>query len=111
MRTGNRCSATTDPPTPTRKLALSLDKPHIVVWCDRQRLEFGARMNPAEIAYPQLMEKQVRFLQQRPKVVSGRGSGVMAIGADAPLCDGHHLLFRVWQDGRVANLMETVRSY
>ena len=84
----------------SRELARSFHDPRIVVWGDRRRLELGARLNECierargefvarmdadDIAYPRRLEKQLRFLADRPDVDLTGGWAVLFGDAGAPV--------------------------
>ncbi|MGA2136993.1 MAG: glycosyltransferase family A protein [Bryobacteraceae bacterium] len=83
-----------------RAVASSFDDPRIVVWGDRRRLELGARLNECieraggayiarmdadDIAYPQRLARQVRFLQECPAVDLTGGWAVLFTDAGTPV--------------------------
>ncbi len=83
----------------SRELARAFQDPRIVVWGDQRRLQLGARLNECidrargeylarmdadDIAYPQRLEKQLRFLAGRPDVdLTGGWAVVFADGGAA----------------------------
>jgi glycosyltransferase involved in cell wall biosynthesis len=84
----------------SRELAEAFKDPRIVVWGDRRRLELGARLNQSiarargdyiarmdadDVAYPQRLEKQLRFLESRPDVDLTGGWAVLFADAGAPV--------------------------
>jgi glycosyltransferase involved in cell wall biosynthesis len=84
----------------SRELAQAFKDPRIVVWGDQRRLELGARLNESidrargeyiarmdadDVAYPQRLEKQLRFLESRPEVDLTGGWAVLFAGAGAPM--------------------------
>ena len=84
----------------SRELACSFRDPRIVVWGSRRRLQLGARLNECveraqgeyvarmdadDIAYPQRLEKQLRFLADRPEVDLTGGWAVLFADAGAPV--------------------------
>lgn len=88
----------------SRELARSFNDPRIVVWGDQRRLELGARLNECikrargeylarmdadDIAYPRRLEKQLRFLADRPDVDLTGGWAVVFADGGQPVgkCD------------------------
>jgi glycosyltransferase involved in cell wall biosynthesis len=84
----------------SRELACAFNDPRVVVWGDQRRLELGARLNECierargqyvarmdadDIAYPQRLEKQLRFLADRPEVDLTGGWAVLFADAGAPV--------------------------
>lgn len=84
----------------SREVAASFGDPRIVVWGDRQRLELGARLNECierasgkyiarmdadDIAYPQRLEKQLRFLETHPEVDLTGGWAVLFGDSGTPV--------------------------
>jgi len=84
----------------SRELARAFDDPRIVVWGDEQRLQLGARLNECidrargeyvarmdadDIAYPRRLEKQLRFLADRPDVDLTGGWAVVFADGGAPV--------------------------
>jgi len=84
----------------SRELAQSFHDPRIVVWGDRRRLQLGARLNEClerargeylarmdadDIAYPRRLEKQLRFLVDRPDVDLTGGWAVLFGDEGAPV--------------------------
>lgn len=84
----------------SRELAQAFKDPRMVVWGDRRRLELGARLNESierargdyiarmdadDVAYPQRLEKQLRFLESRPEVDLTGGWAVLFADAGAPV--------------------------
>ncbi len=83
-----------------RELAHSFNDPRIVVWGDQRRLELGARLNECierasgkylarmdadDIAYPQRLEKQLRFLEAHPEVDLTGGWAVLFADTGKPV--------------------------
>lgn len=83
-----------------RELARSFNDPRIVLWGDSRRLQLGARLNECiarasgeyiarmdadDIAYPQRLEKQIRFLLDNPEVDLTGGWAVLFEEAGAPV--------------------------
>lgn len=84
----------------SRELAHAFEDRRIVVWGDQRRLQLGARLNECierargeyvarmdadDVAYPQRLEKQVRFLEGRPDVDLTGGCAVVFADGGAPL--------------------------
>jgi glycosyltransferase involved in cell wall biosynthesis len=84
----------------SRELACAFRDPRIVVLGDHQRLQLGARLNQCiarargeyvarmdadDIAYPLRLEKQLRFLADRPEVDLTGGWAVLFADAGAPV--------------------------
>jgi glycosyltransferase involved in cell wall biosynthesis len=84
----------------SREVASSFDDPRIVVWGDQRRLGTGARLNECidrargeyiarmdndDIAYPQRLEKQLRFLEVHPEVDLTGGWAVLFADTGAPV--------------------------
>jgi glycosyltransferase involved in cell wall biosynthesis len=84
----------------SREVARSFGDPRISVWGDRRRLqlasrlnecierasgEYVARMDADDIAYPQRLEKQLRFLEAHPEVDLTGGWAVLFADAGAPV--------------------------
>jgi glycosyltransferase involved in cell wall biosynthesis len=82
------------------QLASAFNDPRIVVWGSQRRLELGARLNECierargeylarmdadDIAYPRRLEKQIRFLVDRPEVDLTGGWAVLFADAGAPV--------------------------
>jgi len=83
----------------SREMARAFNDPRIVVWGDQQRLQLGARLNECldrasgeyvarmdadDIAYPQRLEKQLRFLADHPDVDLTGGWAVIFADSGAP---------------------------
>jgi glycosyltransferase involved in cell wall biosynthesis len=83
----------------SRALARTFNDPRIVVWGSQRRLELGARLNECverargeyvarmdadDIAYPRRLEKQMRFLADRPEVDLTGGWAVLFADAGTP---------------------------
>ena len=84
----------------SRELAYAFHDPRIVVWGDQRRLQLGARLNECieyahgeyvarmdadDIAYPQRLEKQLRFLGSHPEVDLTGGWAVLFADAGSPV--------------------------
>jgi glycosyltransferase involved in cell wall biosynthesis len=84
----------------SRDLACAFHDPRIMVCGDRRRLQLGARLNECigraageyvarmdadDIAYPRRLEKQLRFLVDRPDVDLAGGWAVLFTDAGAPI--------------------------
>jgi len=84
----------------SRDIARSFGDPRLVVWGDPRRLQLGARLNESidraagkyvarmdadDIAYPQRLERQVRFLEAHPEVDLSGGWAVLFGAAGTPV--------------------------
>lgn len=83
-----------------RAAVAAFNDPRIQIWGDRQRLQLGARLNECiaratgeyvarmdadDIAYPRRLEKQLRFLADRPEVDLTGGWAVLFADAGVPV--------------------------